>query len=124
MLATGSHARRLSELPGELTLRGLDDALALRARLASKPSVVVIGGGPLGMEVASGALAAGCRVTVVSQGVPLTGQLAQPSPRSSSLTRPRTASKSSRPPWPGWRNAAAQSVSSSPKAPCLRRSWS
>ncbi len=75
VLATGSRARRLSGLPGELTLRGLDDALSLRARLADRPSVVVVGGGPLGMEIASGCLAAGCRVTLVSQGLPLILQL-------------------------------------------------
>ncbi|WP_406356885.1 FAD-dependent oxidoreductase [Streptomyces sp. NBC_01635] len=75
VLATGSRARRLSDLPEELTLRGLDDALALRKRLADRPSVVVVGGGPLGMEIASGCLAAGCRVTLVSQGAPLTLQL-------------------------------------------------
>ncbi|MFE9923069.1 NAD(P)/FAD-dependent oxidoreductase [Streptomyces sp. NPDC005774] len=75
VLATGSRARRLSDLPEELTLRGLDDALALRKRLAGRPSVVVVGGGPLGMEIASGCLAAGCRVTLVSQGAPLILQL-------------------------------------------------
>jgi NADPH-dependent 2,4-dienoyl-CoA reductase/sulfur reductase-like enzyme len=36
---------------------------------------VVVGGGPLGMEIASGCLAAGCRVTLVSQGRPLLQQL-------------------------------------------------
>ncbi|MFD8541793.1 NAD(P)/FAD-dependent oxidoreductase [Streptomyces rubrogriseus] len=71
VLATGSRARRLSALPGELTLRGLDDALALRRRVAAGPSVVVVGGGPLGMEIASGCLASGCEVTLVSQGTPL-----------------------------------------------------
>lgn len=75
VLATGSRARRLSDLPDELTLRGLDDALLLRARLASRPSVVVVGGGPLGMEIASGCLATGCQVTLVSQGRPLLRQL-------------------------------------------------
>ncbi|MFF5343659.1 NAD(P)/FAD-dependent oxidoreductase [Streptomyces althioticus] len=75
VLATGSRARRLSSLAGELTLRGLDDALALRARLADKPSVVVVGGGPLGMEIASGCLTAGCAVTLVTQGPPLILQL-------------------------------------------------
>ncbi|KAF5998751.1 NAD(P)/FAD-dependent oxidoreductase [Streptomyces sp. WAC00263] len=75
VLATGSRARRLSDLPEELTLRGLDDALSLRSRLAAQPSVIVVGGGPLGMEIASGCLASGCRVTLVSQGVPLTVQL-------------------------------------------------
>ncbi|MFE7352555.1 NAD(P)/FAD-dependent oxidoreductase [Streptomyces sp. NPDC057543] len=75
VLATGSRARRLSALPEELTLRGLDDALSLRGRLAGRPSVVVVGGGPLGMEIASGCLAAGSRVTLVSQGMPLVVQL-------------------------------------------------
>lgn len=75
VIATGSRARRLSDLPEEVTLRGLDDALALRRRLADKPSVIVVGGGPLGMEIASGCLAAGSKVTVVSQGVPLVLQL-------------------------------------------------
>ncbi|MEV5009277.1 MULTISPECIES: FAD-dependent oxidoreductase [unclassified Streptomyces] len=75
VLATGSRARRLSDLPGEVTLRGLDDALSLRGRLAAGPSVVVVGGGPLGMEIASGCLAAGCKVTLVSQGTPLILQL-------------------------------------------------
>ncbi|MGW3763769.1 NAD(P)/FAD-dependent oxidoreductase [Streptomyces sp. NPDC005131] len=75
VLATGSRARRLSDLPEELTLRGLDDALSLRNRLTGRPSVVVVGAGPLGMEIASGCLAAGCRVTLVSQGVPLIAQL-------------------------------------------------
>lgn len=75
VIATGSRARRLSNLPEEVTLRGLDDALALRRRLADRPSVIVVGGGPLGMEIASGCLAAGSTVTVVSQGVPLVLQL-------------------------------------------------
>jgi NADPH-dependent 2,4-dienoyl-CoA reductase/sulfur reductase-like enzyme len=75
VVATGSRARRLSELPGELTLRGLDDAFALRDRLALRPSVVVVGGGPLGMEIASGCQAAGCSVTLVSLGTPLERQL-------------------------------------------------
>lgn len=75
VVATGSRARRLSDLPGEVTLRGLDDAWALRSRLASRPSVVVVGGGALGMEIASGCLAAGCEVTLVSQGLPLALQL-------------------------------------------------
>ncbi|GHH30377.1 NAD(P)/FAD-dependent oxidoreductase [Streptomyces lanatus] len=75
VLATGSRARRLSALPDEITLRGLDDALSLRARLVGGPSVVVVGGGPLDMEIASGCLAASCRVTLVSQGVPLLRQL-------------------------------------------------
>ena len=76
VIATGCRARRLGPADsGELTLRTLDDALALRARIAARPSVVVVGGGPLGMEIASGCLAVGCEVTLVSQGTPLRAQL-------------------------------------------------
>jgi 3-phenylpropionate/trans-cinnamate dioxygenase ferredoxin reductase subunit len=88
VIATGCRARRLNDrhgaqqddvhpddAPHELTLRTLDDAIVLRQRITSRPSVVVIGGGPLGMEVASGAIEAGCAVTLVSQGAPLASQL-------------------------------------------------
>ncbi|WP_198289932.1 NAD(P)/FAD-dependent oxidoreductase [Nocardioides sp. Iso805N] len=75
VVASGSRARRLSTLPGEVTLRGLDDALYLRERLASVSSVIVVGGGPLGMEIASACRAGGCEVTLVSQGMPLVQQL-------------------------------------------------
>lgn len=79
VIATGCRARRLGagqdDPPEELTLRTFDDALELRRRVAERPSVVVVGGGPLGMEIASGALEAGCEVTVVSQGPPLAQQL-------------------------------------------------
>jgi 3-phenylpropionate/trans-cinnamate dioxygenase ferredoxin reductase component len=76
VIATGSRARRLTdptdaEAPEELTLRGLDDMVRLRARLADRPSVLVVGGGPLGMEIASGAIDAGCSVTLVELGRPL-----------------------------------------------------
>jgi 3-phenylpropionate/trans-cinnamate dioxygenase ferredoxin reductase component len=75
VIATGSRARRFGDDTGELTLRTLDDAIALRARLAYRPSVVVVGGGALGMEIASSCLAAGCPVTLVSRGRPLLHQL-------------------------------------------------
>lgn len=93
VIATGSRARRLGTVPGhddgasahddgasahgdgQLTLRTLEDALALRRRLAARPSVVVIGGGALGMEIASGCLEAGCDVILVAQGRPLATQL-------------------------------------------------
>lgn len=77
VIATGTRARRLG--PGghsdEYTVRTLADALALRARLASRPSVVVVGGGPLGMEIASGAIGAGCATTLVAKGLPLADHL-------------------------------------------------
>ncbi len=76
VIATGCRARRLGGgRPQELTLRTLDDALELRHRIAARPPVIVIGGGPLGMEIASGALDAGCAVTLVSPGQPLGHQL-------------------------------------------------
>lgn len=81
VIATGSRARRLGtgdnagRRDGELTLRNIEDALTLRRRLANRPSVVVIGGGALGMEIASGCLSAGCEVTLASHDRPLTRQL-------------------------------------------------
>ena len=76
VIATGSRVRRLGDDDtGELTLRTLDDAIALRTRLAHRPSVVVVGGGALGMEIASSCLTAGCPVTLVSRGRPLLHQL-------------------------------------------------
>src|SRR5690606_34774692 len=80
VIASGSRARRLGsgdagEAERELTLRTLDDALVLRQRIATQPSVVVLGGGALGMEIASGCLGAGCAVTLVSSDPPLVRQL-------------------------------------------------
>ncbi len=72
VIATGTSARRLSDSDREFTVRSVDDAIALRTRLATRPSVTVIGGGPLGMELASGAIAMGCDVTLVHRGVPMT----------------------------------------------------
>ncbi|PTT65383.1 FAD-dependent oxidoreductase, partial [Arthrobacter sp. HMWF013] len=53
----------------------IEDAILLKERVASRPSVIVIGGGPLGMEVASGCLHVGCDVTLVSDVTPLSRQL-------------------------------------------------
>lgn len=71
VVASGSRARRLGGGTDEHVLRTLDDALALRARIQSRPDLVIVGGGPLGMEVASGALEAGCRVTLVTNEPPM-----------------------------------------------------
>jgi 3-phenylpropionate/trans-cinnamate dioxygenase ferredoxin reductase subunit len=86
VIASGSRARRLGggssdggpgheDCGRELTLRTIEDAIALKQRVAARPSVVVIGGGPLGMEVASGCLQSGCEVTLVSDTAPLSRQL-------------------------------------------------
>lgn len=75
VIASGAGARRFTSSPDEYTLRGLDDARALRRRLADHPHVTVIGGGPLGMEVASSARAAGCQVTLIHRGLPMRRQV-------------------------------------------------
>jgi 3-phenylpropionate/trans-cinnamate dioxygenase ferredoxin reductase subunit len=69
LLATGRRVRRLP-LDGPVGervhyLRTLDDAHRLKGVLASGPGVVVIGGGFIGLEVASSAVELGCKVTVV-----------------------------------------------------------
>ncbi len=82
VIASGSRARRLTpDQPGgerpctELTLRTIEDAIELKRSVADHRTVVVIGGGPLGMEVASGCLEAGCSVTLVADVAPLSRQL-------------------------------------------------
>lgn len=80
LLATGGEARRLtiagSELNGVCQLKTLDDADCLRAHLVEGRSIVIIGGGYVGMEFAATARQAGCEVTVLeSQAVVLSRSL-------------------------------------------------
>ncbi len=69
VLATGGHARRLScpgaELDGVHVLRTIDDVLALRTRLTPGARLVIVGGGYIGLEVASVAVQHGLSVTVL-----------------------------------------------------------
>jgi 3-phenylpropionate/trans-cinnamate dioxygenase ferredoxin reductase component len=67
VLATGSSARTLPiEMPpGVLTLRRLDDALALREALAPGVRVALVGAGFVGLEVAAAAHARGAEATVL-----------------------------------------------------------
>jgi len=69
VLAVGARNRLLpvrgAELDGVLYLRTHDEALALKERLASAREIVVIGGGFIGLEVASVARTMGKRVTVL-----------------------------------------------------------
>ena len=60
-------ARRLPIHGGDLALylRTLEDARAIRARLAGAPRVLCIGAGVIGLEIASSARARGCAVTVL-----------------------------------------------------------
>ncbi len=66
LIATGGRARKLA-LDGMPVhaLRGLDDAVALRERIRTSSRLLVIGGGWIGLEVASTARAAGLQVHVV-----------------------------------------------------------
>lgn len=68
-LATGARCRSLplpgADLPGVFNLRGLDDATALVDGLAQARRACVIGGGFIGLEVASALRAKDLEVTVV-----------------------------------------------------------
>ncbi|MCD0448528.1 FAD-dependent oxidoreductase [Actinocorallia sp. API 0066] len=72
LLATGSSPRPLpwlSEADGPVVaLRSLADAEALRARLVPGASLVVVGAGLVGLEVAATARQLGCEVTVLEAG--------------------------------------------------------
>jgi NADPH-dependent 2,4-dienoyl-CoA reductase/sulfur reductase-like enzyme len=68
IIATGAHARTIPDLegrPGVYTLRSLTDALELRDALVAAESVVVVGGGFIGAEVASTARGLDKSVTLV-----------------------------------------------------------
>jgi 3-phenylpropionate/trans-cinnamate dioxygenase ferredoxin reductase subunit len=76
LLATGAEPRRLaisgSELDGVLYLRSVADCDALRERLHRGSSLVVVGAGWIGSEVAASARTRGLEVTVLDpQTVPL-----------------------------------------------------
>jgi 3-phenylpropionate/trans-cinnamate dioxygenase ferredoxin reductase subunit len=82
LIATGGRARLLSGLaadaPNVHYLRGLDDARRLRERLLPNASVIVIGGGFLGLEFAGMARSKGMTVTVCEAGPQLLGRAAPP----------------------------------------------
>jgi NADPH-dependent 2,4-dienoyl-CoA reductase/sulfur reductase-like enzyme len=68
VVATGSRPRTLPGTPaldGIFVLRTLDDCLAIRAALDSRPRVVVIGAGFIGSEVAATCRGRGLDVTVL-----------------------------------------------------------
>lgn len=73
VVATGADARRLATpgQRGETVVRTLADARALRARLETATSAIVVGAGFLGMEIASACAARGIPVTVVDVDAPL-----------------------------------------------------
>jgi 3-phenylpropionate/trans-cinnamate dioxygenase ferredoxin reductase subunit len=67
IVATGARARTWpDQVDGVHTLRGVEDALALRAALDAKPSrVAIVGAGFVGCEVAATARRAGVPVTLI-----------------------------------------------------------
>ncbi|WP_404429624.1 FAD-dependent oxidoreductase [Microbacterium lacus] len=69
VIATGASPRRLtipgSDAAGVLYMRDIDDALELKRRWPAAESVVVIGGGFIGLEVAAAAAKDGKHVTVL-----------------------------------------------------------
>jgi 3-phenylpropionate/trans-cinnamate dioxygenase ferredoxin reductase subunit len=66
VLATGSRPRELP-LPGAFYLRNIADVDAIRAHLAPGKSLVVIGGGYIGLELAAVAVKLGVGVAVLEQ---------------------------------------------------------
>jgi 3-phenylpropionate/trans-cinnamate dioxygenase ferredoxin reductase subunit len=82
LIATGGRARLLPDVPpgapNVFYLRGLDDARRLRERLLPGASVIVIGGGFLGLEFAGMARSKGLSVTVCEAGPQLLGRAAPP----------------------------------------------
>lgn len=74
VITTGARPHRFTDSGSEFNLRSLDHALALHKRLSERPAVTVLGGGALGMEVASGARDMGCDVAVVHRGTPMARQ--------------------------------------------------
>lgn len=66
VIATGSRARRIPGQPEEMkTLRTLDDSIALKKQLESSQSVLIVGAGFIGTEIASAAVGHGAHVVMV-----------------------------------------------------------
>ena len=67
LIATGSAPRRLdvpgADLDGLLTLRTLEESLALRERFTEGAKIVIVGAGWIGCEAAAAARKHGAKVT-------------------------------------------------------------
>ncbi|SPM29724.1 NAD(P)/FAD-dependent oxidoreductase [Mycobacterium terramassiliense] len=92
VIASGATPRRWPGAPvpdGVLTLRTVDDCLAIRERLGSRPRVVVVGGGFIGAEVAASCRSIGLEVVLVEKATsPLLAALGKElSPRWAELHR-------------------------------------
>ena len=83
LLATGSRVRRLdglrgSRLDGLHYLRNVEDSDRIRAAMKGAAKVAIVGGGYIGLEVASVAVEAGLAVTVVESSPRLLSRVATP----------------------------------------------
>lgn len=82
VIATGARARRLSvsgiECASIHVLRGIDDALALRAALVPAARLLVVGGGFIGLEIAASARSLGVEVTLIEQAPAMMGRVLPP----------------------------------------------
>jgi len=82
VLATGGRARRLTcpgaDLAGIVTLRGIDDVEAMRQHIRPGRRLVIVGGGYVGLEVASVAVKMGLDVTVLEAAPRLLARVAGP----------------------------------------------
>ncbi|MDQ8936894.1 3-phenylpropionate/cinnamic acid dioxygenase ferredoxin--NAD(+) reductase subunit [Acinetobacter rudis] len=80
LIATGGSARRLPALDAlekhVYTLRNLEDAQALIPVLQPGRRIVLVGGGVIGLELASSAQFRGCQVTVLEAGPRVMGRCA------------------------------------------------
>jgi 3-phenylpropionate/trans-cinnamate dioxygenase ferredoxin reductase subunit len=65
LIATGGRARNPWHAPGVRTLRGLADVAPLQAALQPGTSVVIVGAGLIGSEIAASARGMGCDVTLL-----------------------------------------------------------
>jgi 3-phenylpropionate/trans-cinnamate dioxygenase ferredoxin reductase subunit len=67
LLATGAKPRSLKVPGGEhaLLLRDFEDSVELRKRFEAGKRIVIIGGGFIGLELASSAAKRGCKVTLI-----------------------------------------------------------
>lgn len=83
VISTGSSPRQipgLSTLPGVHHLSSLASAARIRAALGPARSVVVVGGGFIGCEVASSVVAMGRSATIIEAGPRLAGRVLQDAP--------------------------------------------
>ena len=67
LIATGAAPRKLSMAGAEraLALRDLSDAIEIRNSFSGGKSIAIVGGGFIGLELASSAVKRGCHVTVI-----------------------------------------------------------